>query len=83
LLIKIKINKNINFEYVTKSQLLTQISHYRVFNKKKTKIYGISTNTFGKVWIADIHDNPTTIRILYDKDERLTSAKNEKFQISI
>lgn len=78
-----KINKNINFEYVTKYQFLTQISRYRVFNKKATKICGISINTFGKVWVADIHDNLTTYRILYDQGERLTRSKSEKFQISI
>ena len=76
-----KLEKTINFECVTKSQLLTQISHNRVFNKKATKIYGISINTFGKVWVADIHDNLTTFRILYDQGERLTRAKSEKFQM--
>ena len=45
------------------------MSYYKAFNKKKTKIYGISTNTFGKVWVADIHDNLTKFRILYDESE--------------
>ena len=77
----IKVNKTIIFDHVTKSQFLTQIYRYRVFNKKATKIYGISINTFGKVWVTDIHDNLTTFRILYDESERLTSAKSEKFQM--
>jgi len=76
-----KLTKTIIFDYVTKSQLLTQIYRYRVFNKKATKIYGISINTFGKVWVADNYDNLTTFRILYDEGERLTRAKSEKFQI--
>ena len=75
----IKFNKTIIFDNVTKSQLLTQISHNRVFNKKATKIYGISINTFGKVWVADNHENLTMFRISYDEGERLTRAKSEKF----
>jgi len=75
-----KLTKTIIFDYVTKSQLLTQIYRYRVFNKKATKIYGISINTFGKVWVADNYDNLTTFRILYDEGERLTRAKSEKFK---
>ena len=66
---------------MTKSKVLTQIYRYRVFNKKATKIYGISINTFGKVWVADIHDHSSTFRILYDQGERLTRAKIEKFQM--
>ena len=76
-----KLEKTIKFECVTKSQLLTQIFHNRVFNKKATKIYGISINTFGKVWVTDIHDHLITFRILYDESERLTRAKSEKFQM--
>jgi hypothetical protein len=55
------------------------------FSKEIVRINfsGISINTFGKVWVADIHHNLTTFRILYDEGERLTSAKSEKFQISI
>jgi len=71
----VKVNKNIDFVYVTKSQPLTQIYRYRVFNKKATKIYGISINTFVKVWVADIHDHLTTFRILYDQGERLRNFK--------
>ena len=77
----VKVNKNIDFVYVTKSQSLTQIYRYRVFNIKATKIYGISLNTFGKVWVADIHDHSTKFKILYDQGERLTRAKSVKFQM--
>ena len=49
--------------------------------KKANQIEGMPTNSFGNVWVADMPENLTTFRTLYDGTERLTRAKSEPFQM--
>ena len=49
--------------------------------KRASQIDGMPSKSLGNVWVADIPENLTTFRTLYDGAVRLTRAKSEEFQM--